>query len=48
MPATWRQSFKYRVRVIRVPELMMVAGERIPAQVHLAPLYDPKMVRIKA
>ena len=27
---------------------LVVAGDRIPAQVHLSPLYDPKMARIKA
>ena len=25
-----------------------VANRRVPARIHLAPLYDPKMARIKA
>ena len=38
VPTDWLMSGRYELEV---------ATERVPAQVHLAPLYDPKMERIK-
>jgi len=38
IPTDWLMSGRYELEV---------ATERVPAQIHLAPLYDPKMERIK-
>jgi 4-methylaminobutanoate oxidase (formaldehyde-forming) len=38
VPTAWLTSGRYELEV---------ATERVPAQIHLAPLYDPKMERIK-
>jgi 4-methylaminobutanoate oxidase (formaldehyde-forming) len=38
VPTDWLMSGRYELEV---------ATERVPAQIHLAPLYDPKMERIK-
>jgi sarcosine dehydrogenase len=35
----WLKSGRYELEV---------ASERLPAEIHLAPLYDPAMVRIKS
>jgi glycine cleavage system aminomethyltransferase T/glycine/D-amino acid oxidase-like deaminating enzyme len=39
VPTDWLTSGKYELEV---------ATERVPAEIHLAPLYDPKMERIKS
>ncbi|HXQ42154.1 MAG TPA: FAD-dependent oxidoreductase [Candidatus Udaeobacter sp.] len=39
VPSDWLKSGKYELEV---------ATERVPAELHLAPLYDPTMARIKA
>jgi 4-methylaminobutanoate oxidase (formaldehyde-forming) len=39
VPTDWLTSGKYELEV---------ATERVPAEIHLAPLYDPKMERVKS